>query len=104
MKNDNKSKYKVRLSIEAEVETSNPYEEKDMGVLVIYTLIQNNIENLTNKIENIEGFEKAVEQSDYLIELKEQKNILTSLINENLSLSIEKIETKNKISHLKIIK
>jgi hypothetical protein len=71
--NESKIKYNIKINIEAEIELSNPYTKDELAYLVINTLIQKNIEDISTKIENISGFDNLSETSDYIIELKEEK-------------------------------
>lgn len=99
MKNS-KIKYKLKINIDTEIEVVNPYPKEELTYIILNTLIQKNIEDIQNKINNIDGFDNISESSDYMQELQEQKKIMQSLINPNFSIEIEKV----KENHLKIVK
>lgn len=95
-----KSKYEVEINIKTNFESDNPYPEKEVMTLYLYTIIQKNIENIEREITNIAD-SKCAENYDYLKSLKEEKKIMNSLINKEFNISIKKT---TKSSHLKVIK
>jgi len=98
------NKYSIRLSIVAEVKTQNPYQEKEMAYMVIDTLFQKGIEDINNAISNISGVENMSDMEDYIAELLERKKILTSMINDQMCLSVEIIKEVKGKPNLKIVK